>query len=153
MQQIFNYSKADFDTNGFDKKGKIFTDFIQQWEIEFHNEFKAFFANYLLGNYVTMQLVRSCFDAEDLENFGMDGDHDFETNLKIDKHRKEPVVYAIASELNGNKEEPLFMSEESTMADGMIILKYVPDNDDETETENPSPTVGKRVEVLINKLR
>ena len=113
--------------------------------MEFHKEFKPFYANTLLLNYSALQLVQSCFDTSEYKNFGMDGDYDLETNLKIDDHTKKAVVYALGSCIKENEDEPLYLVEDTTMADGMAMLKYIPDNDGDDEVEEPSPTVGEEI--------
>jgi hypothetical protein len=152
MQQIQNYNRKDFDENSFNSQGKIFTDLIARWEREFHDEFKPFYANHLFGNYATMRLVKNCFSSEELMNYGMDGDYDFETNLKIDRNRAEPVVYAIGSGIPENEDEPLFISEDTSFADGVVILKYIPENDGDDDITRPVENDGELIEILIESL-
>jgi hypothetical protein len=139
MQQLQNFKPSDFDENGYANDGSLFTDLIVKWEQEFHQQFKPFYANYLFGNFGTMRLIQNCFDEEELERFGMDGDYDLETNLEVDAARKDhvPIVYALGSDLPDNKGEPVYLMEDSTLFDGVVLFKYVPDDDNEEGDDNP----------------
>lgn len=147
MQQLYNFDKADFDDNGTDFNGKLFTELIADWEVEFNAQFKPFFANRLLANFSAMLLVKNCFEASELENFGIDGDFDLETNFKIDDQAKKAVVYGLGSSIKENEDEPLILVEDSSMADGVVLLKHVPDDGNEPIDDNP--TVGERI--LVEK--
>ena len=59
----------------------------------------------------------------------INGDIDIETNIKIGKCSKRQTIYAIGSRLD--EDEPMFLVRDDTLADGMVILKYVPDGDNE----------------------
>lgn len=149
MHQIYNYDKACFDKNGFDQKGNIFTDLIKEWELEFYSEFKPFYANHLRGNYATITLIQSCFEAEELGHFGMDGDFDIETNIKMDGKPAKPLVYALECSIRGKEDEPLFLFEDSSISDGVVILKHI--TDDGNEIQPSTPTDEKLVGVPVNK--
>ncbi len=143
MQKIYNFKKAGFDYNGFNIDAKLFSDLIREWEVEFNKEFKPFFANYILANNSTMLLLKSCFVSSDTENFGMDGEFDIETNLKIEKYSQRQTIYALSSELN--EDEPLYLVVDNKVSDGTIILKYIPDNDAESFNTIELVDIGRKI--------
>ncbi|MCX6303484.1 MAG: T9SS type A sorting domain-containing protein [Bacteroidetes bacterium] len=136
MEQHYKFSKWDFDENGKNTKdGTFFLDAIGQWERDFHNRYSPFFSNCLFGNASTMILVKNSFFTEPDEDFGMDlinGDIDIETKIKVGKYSKRQTIYAIGSKLD--QDEPMYLIIDDTMVDGIALLKYVPDSDDEQET-------------------
>lgn len=156
MQQLQNFNPSDFDSNGRAKDGSLFTDLMENWEREFYSEFKPIYANYLHGNFRTLQIIQSCFDSEELERWGIDGDYDLETNIKIDDSRKKhvPIVYALGSLLKENEGEPVYLVEDTTMADGVVLLKYKPENDGDAEMPNePAPSLEKEIEEALGVLK
>lgn len=150
MQQIYNFKKADFDNNGFDKNGKLFADIIGDWESEFHQEFSPFFANHFYANHSTMKLLQNCFVSDDNEDFGRDGEYDLETNLKIEDFSKRQTTYALGSGIKENEDEPMFLIIDDKISDGMAILKYIPDNDD-GEDENPIESIDTEMKIKVLK--
>ncbi len=147
QQQLYKYSKEDYDLNGFRKDGKLFSDTIGEWEIEFNKEFNPYCANYLLGNSSTIKLISSCFNSIESNEFGMDGQFDLETNLKIDEHNKKEIVYAIGQTLN--EDEQLFLVMDNKVSDGIVILKYISEDDD--EIKKPTEPINTRSKVKILK--
>jgi hypothetical protein len=139
MQQSYSYKKADFDKDGKDKDGVLLSDMIPHWEAGFYDEFSPFCANYLLANYSTMHLLKRCFYAKETEDFGMDGDFDLDTNLKIEEHSLRQTIYALGSSLNGNEDEPLYLVTDENVPDETVIFKYAPIDDDENDDEIPDP--------------
>src|ERR1035437_2339652 len=98
MQEIYRFNKNDFEENGFNKlNGKLFLDIVRELETEFNKKFNPFLATHIFANSSTMKLLDNCFVQTEIEDFGIDGQFDFETNLKIDEHRKRAIVYAIDS--------------------------------------------------------
>lgn len=148
MQQIYKFKKADFDNNGFHKDGELFSDLIREWELEFHKEFNPLCANYILANNSTMLLLKSCFVSADNEDYGMDGELDFETNLKIETHSQRQTIYALGSELKGHEDEPLYLVVDDKISDGIIILKHIPDSEDEVSDPIESIDTGIKIKVL-----
>lgn len=147
MQEIYRFSKNDFEENGFNKfNEKLFLDVVREWETEFNKKFNPFLANHILANSSTMKLLENCFVPKETEDFGIDGQFDFETNLKIDKHNKKDIVYAIDSGVNAD--EPLFLIIDSKVSDGAVILKYIPDDDD----ENNEPQIPIAENEFLNKV-
>ncbi|MEI6436616.1 MAG: hypothetical protein WCP32_17450 [Bacteroidota bacterium] len=76
----------------------------------------------------------------------INGKTDFETNLKIEDHSERHTVYAIGSRFD--IDEPMFLIIDDSMADGMAILKYVPDNDNEGVGEDV-PISSERVKAYL----
>ena len=143
MEQHYKFNKWDYNEDGTNiKDGSFFLDVTGNWERDFHDRFYPFFSNCLVGNASTMILVKNCFITEPNEDCGMElinGDIDIETNIKIGKCSKRETIYAIGSRLD--EDEPLFLVRDDDMVDGMIILKYVPDGDeDEVSPEVPVET-------------
>ncbi len=148
MQEIYKFNKNDFDENGFNKfNGKLFCAIINEWEVEFNKAFYPLVANHLFGNSPTMKLLESCFFITEPEDFGMDGQFDFETNIEIDKHNPKGVTYALGSGVN--EDEPVFLIIDSKMYDGTVILKYLPDDDDENDEPEIPVEENKIKKVLI----
>ena len=133
MEQHYKFDKWGYNENGTNvKNGIFFLDVIGEWERDFHDRYSPFFSNCLFGNISTMILVKNCFVIEPNEDCGMElinGGIDIETNIKIGKHSKRQTIYAISSKLD--EDEPMFLVINDKMVDGMVILKYIPDSDDE----------------------
>ncbi len=147
MQQIYKYNKADYDLNGFRKDGKLFSDTVGEWEIEFNKEFKPYCANYFLGNYSTIKLFSSCFNSIESSIFGMDGQYDLKTNFKMDEGSEKEIIYAIGQTLD--EDEELFLVMDNEVSDGIVILKYKPDDDDDEVVDQiESIGVGNKITVL-----
>jgi hypothetical protein len=143
MEKHCKFSKWKFDDNGTSSiDGSFFLDLIGDWERDFHDHFTPFFSNFLFGNMSTMILIKNCFGLEPDEDFGMElinGTIDIDTNLKIESHSKRHTAYAIGSKLN--EDEPLFLVIDDNIVDGMVILKYIPDSDeDEAGSDVPVET-------------
>jgi hypothetical protein len=62
--------------------------------------------------------------------------------LTIESHSKRQTIYAIGSKLD--EDEPMFLIIEDSMVDGMIVLKYIPDRDNEDVGEE-IPVPSERV--------
>lgn len=131
MQQTYKFNKSDFDDNGLDNNGKLFSDKMYNWEEEFHKEFHPFFTNHLYANNSTMLLLKSCLMSTNNEDYGMDGEYDLDTNLEIEAFSERQTIYAMGSELTDNKGEPVFLIRDDKVSDGTVVLKYIPDSDDE----------------------
>lgn len=148
MHEIYRFNKNDYDEDGRNKSnGKLFSDTIREWELEFNKKFNPFFSNHIFANYSTMELLENCFVPTGTEDFGIDGQFDFETNLKIDKHNKRDLVYAIDSGIN--EDEPLFLIIDSKVSDGTVILKYIPENDDENNEPEIPVVEDENKKVLV----
>ena len=142
MQKIFQYNKADFDNNGFRNDGKLFSDLLFEWEEEFHQEFKPYFANHLRANTATMILLKSCFLVEETDDFGMDGENDFETNLEIEAYSDRQTFFAIGSVLDGNEDNAIFLIYDQKMPNKLVALSFISDGGDDAETESEPVDLG-----------
>ncbi|MEI8006027.1 MAG: hypothetical protein WCI48_07455 [Bacteroidota bacterium] len=133
MEQHYKFNKCDFDENGTNTKdGSFFLDIIGAWERDFHNRYYPFFSNCLFSNTSTMILVKNCFVLEPNDDCGMElinGKIDLDTNLKIEDHSTRQTIYALGSRLD--EDEPMFLVIDNSMIDGIIILKYITDNDED----------------------
>jgi len=139
MQETYKYNIDEFNENGFHKlSGEFFLDLLKSWEQNFNEKFNPLKANYLFSNHKTMNLLYNCFYAESDEIFGMEllnDEIDLDTNLQIEEFSKNKTTYAIESGLD--KDEPLFLIKTENFSDGIIVLKYISDNDEVSETINP----------------
>lgn len=116
--------------------------------MEFHLEFKPYFANYIVANSSTILLLKSCFVISEKVDFGSDG-YDLDTELKIEEYSKRQTVYALGSEIKENKDEPLFLVTDDKVSDGAVILKYISDRDDEGGI--PSEPINTGIQLLMSQ--
>lgn len=143
MEQYYKFKNYDFDENGINTKdGSFFLEIIGGWERDFHDRYYPFFSNYLFSNASTMILVKNCLVLEPDEDCGMElinGKVDLETNLKIESHSQRQTIYAIGSRMD--IDEPMFLIIDNRMDDGKVILKYIPENEnDDVNQEVPVPS-------------
>ena len=143
MEQHYKFKKWDYNEDGTNTKdSSFFLEVIGDWERDFHDRYSPFFSNYLFGNASTMILVKNCLVIEPNEDCGMElinGKIDIDTNLKIDHHSHRQTIYALGSKLD--EDEPMFLVIDDSMVDGMVILKYIPDSDNENVSEEvPVPS-------------
>lgn len=139
-EKTYYFAKVDYDSNGFNiKNGRLFLEYIAECENDFYNDSVIFFSNYFFANSSTMCLIKSCFNTEVNDDFGMDlieGEINLDMNLTIEKHSKRKTTYAIGSNVKGNEDEPLFLIIDEEIKDGEFILKYISDNDDNDSDSN-----------------
>ncbi len=150
MEQHYKFNHKEFNDDGINPKdGRLFTDLIREWEVDFHNRYFPFFSNCLLANGSMMILMKNCFITEPNEDLGMElinGKIDLDTNLEIEDHSNRQTIFAIES--MNDEDEPLYFVRDDTMSDGILFLKYVPDFDDDDEIFSPPvPSETK----IINK--
>jgi hypothetical protein len=129
IQETFRFNKNDFDENGFNVSGKHFEDIISEWEVEFRNS-RHIFANHLFANSSTMYLLKRCFTSTGIEDYGMDGEIDFNTNLEIETYSKRQTIYALGSRLEWNIDKPLFLIRDDKVSDGTVILEFILNEDE-----------------------
>lgn len=144
FEQHFNFNYREFNDDGFNmRNGLFFMDFVKSCERAFYEKNLPFHANFLFGNDTTMIMVKNCMEREPETDYGMDlinGEIDLDTNLEVETYCKRSTVYGIGSE--SDDDEPLFLIRDNDELDGRIVLKYVPDNDDEGGDEfSPKSTV------------
>ena len=143
VEQHYKFNRMDFNDDGANSKdGKLFITLVREWEVDFNERNFPFFSNYFFGNASTMILLQNCFVLEPDEDFGMDlidGKIDLDTNLEIENYSKRRSTYALGS--MNDEDEPLYFIRDERMVDGMVILKYIPERDDD-DTVDPKIPVG-----------
>ena len=146
MEHHYKFNKWDFDENGTNTKdGSFFLEVIGKWERDFHARYFPFFSNYLFSNESTMILIKNCLVLEPEDDCGMElinGKVDLDTNLTIESHSKRQTIYAIGSRLD--EDEPMFLIIDESMVDGMVVLKYIPDVDNE-DVRDDVPVPSEKV--------
>jgi len=142
MEMIIPFRKIDFSDDGTHILSDRFIMELQRdWEESFHNKFNPFYANVIEGHPSAMLRLTRYMDAgeETDYDFGMeliDGEIDIDTNLKIEKFSEFHTVYAISSQLHEDEDEPLFLLKNESLKEEILVIKYVPNNDnEELETE------------------
>jgi hypothetical protein len=139
-QEIYRYQRTKYNTEGIHvEDGSFFLETIKEWERNFHNKHPYCYADYLFANNSTMILLNRCFDLSENETCGMDlidGQIDLDTSLEIGKYSPVETTYAIGSD--HNEDEPLMLIIDNKLPDGVVILKYLPENDSEV-VEIPVP--------------
>lgn len=143
MELIVAFRKSDYSDDGTHLLSDRFILEVQRdWEEQFHNLFKPFYANCIEGHPSAMLRFTRYMDAgEETEyDFGMDlidGEIDIDTNLKIEKFSKHSTVYAIGSVFHDDEDEPILLVKNDCLKEDILVLKYVPDDDGEDNvTEN-----------------
>jgi len=149
MEQHYKFNWKDFDHNGDNNKnGKFFMETLEEWEDDFHQRFFPSYATHMFGNSSAMSLIKHCFYLKQTEDVGMelfDGEIDIDMSLAIEKHSKRTTIYAIGSRVQDNTDEPLFLVRDEDMADGMVILKYIPEGDGDQDKETPKVPVHMEI--------
>lgn len=148
--EIYKFQWTKYDKNGFHlDNGLFFLDTLKEWEIDFHNKHPVCFANHVFSNSLSMLIFNKCYILDKNENCGVeliDGEIDFDTNDKIEEKGRIRNIYGVASNIEDNKDEPLWLIVDDKLMDGTMLLKYIPD-DDPDETEVPIPTESDRIKV------
>lgn len=137
MELIYKFKKSDYNTNGQDSNGNLFSNLIKSWEEDYHNRLQPIYANSLVANGNTMILLKSCYHVDNKTDFGMDGDMTFEENMKTEEYSERETIYAISSQLSGQEDNPIFLTSDNNMTDGIVILKHFRDDEDEDDDELP----------------
>ena len=149
-QEIYKFNRNNYNDDGFNiEDGSFLMDTVKEWEMDFHKKHPVCYANYLFSNDSTMILFNKCLNLDSNENCGMDlieGQIDLDTNLKIEEYSQSKIIYGIGSEIEENKDEPLFLVINEKIIDGTVVLKYIPD-DDSDEVEIPVPTESDKIKV------
>ena len=152
MEQHYKFNYLEFNEDGNSSRvDECFLDLIRKWEDDFHDRYSPFFANYLFANASTMILANQCLVTEPNEDLGMElieGEIDLDTNLKIENYSKRLTIYALGS--NHDLDEPLYFIRDDSMADGLVILKYVPEHD-EDDLGPDIPVEGEKIKVSLTK--
>jgi len=140
MEQHYKFNLKDYDNEGTCiTDGKYFLDLVGEWERDFHDQYFPFTATHLFSSISTMNLIKLCLDCGSLEDCGMEllaGEVDLDRNLEMEKYSPRTTIYGIGSKLD--EDEPLLLVRDESLVDGMVILKYIPENDeDEVSPEVP----------------
>lgn len=141
-QEYYSFNNGDFDHQGFHRKtDQWFMDLIGEFEADFHNKFPTCYANHLFANHNTMTLINKAMDLADNESSGMDmieGEVDLDTNLAMEEFSEESTIYAIGSKIEENEDEPILLIFNNKLSDGLILLRYI-DDDESQDDEEPVP--------------
>ena len=154
MEIIIPFSKTDYTDDGTHiHSGKYVMELQTEWEEQFHNKFKLFYANALEGHPSSMLRFTQYMDAGDDSNydFGMeliDGEVDIDANLKIEKFSKVSTVYAIGSQFHDDEDNPILLIKIDSLPEDILVLKYIADDDEEDEKEG-IPVIDEIKKVTI----
>lgn len=149
LQLSFRTPLEKYNEDGFNiDSGLLFVDTVYEWEVQFHERFPHCFANFLIANMLSMSLLDKCMeDQADKCGFELiNGQVDLETWFKMDEHSEWGTIYAIGSQIKENMDEPIFLVIDDGLTDGVFVLKYMPEDDEEGEEVPPVP----EEEILIN---
>jgi len=148
--EYYNFNKNKFSKDGFHiDTEQWFMDLIGEFEVDFHNKFPSCYANHLFANDSTMKILDKAMQLDDDESCGMeliDGEIDLDTNLKIENYSDIQTTYAIGSKIPENEDEPLLLITNEKVSDGVIILKYISEEDTE-ETKVLDPIIVKERDI------
>jgi hypothetical protein len=139
--KIIPFKKTDFSNDGIHlHTGKFIYDLQRDWKENFHNHFNPYFANVMEGHPLAMQQLTLYMEGgnESDFDFGMeliDGEIDIDTNLAIEEFSEEKTVYAIGSQFRDEEDNPLFLIKNENLTEEILVLKYVPDSDEEEEAD------------------
>ena len=141
---------------------------IRQSEQDFHESHAPLYANYLFGNSFVMGKIENYLIlghapiGTTIKSFGISDDEDekrldkgavmcgmelvngkvdFETNRQIAKHSRNVLICAFPS-INS---DDLVLVLDDGLSDNTFILKYIPDEDDEDDTETIYSPDEKRI--------
>jgi len=147
MELIIPFKKSDFTPDGEHiSSGKIIFELQKDWEESFHNKFNPIYANVIEGHPLAMQRLTTYNDFGESTNydFGMElinGEIDIDTNLAIETYSESKIVYAFGSQYNFDEDGdgvPLLLVKNDKLKDDILVLKYVPD-DDESDIDEEIP--------------
>ena len=117
----------------------ILSDELRNFEWDFF-EAHRLPANHLFASAATMLRLEQSFVLPAGERFGADlmpdGSINMEVNFQIEAHSAYTTVYAINSAIDD--EEPLFLIIDPNMVDARVVLKYIPDEDDDIDFPDPT---------------
>ncbi len=135
IEKRYGYNPSDFNSDGFHtfKPDYLFSDFISESEIDFHDSLIPYYANTLLANSNALFLLKNCFCTEDNVIYGteaIDGILNIDMNIEIEKFSDNQTIYAIGSNIEGQEDEAIFLVVDNTLSDNEFILRFVPDDDE-----------------------
>jgi len=133
MEQHYKFNPKDYDNEGTNTHdGKFFLDLVGEWESDFHDRNQPFKATHVISSISTMNLIKLSLDCGSTEDCGMEllaGEVDLDKNLEMEKYSPRTTIFGIGSKLD--EDEPLLLVRDETMADGLVILKYIPESDED----------------------
>ena len=139
-QEYYKFNPKDFDHQGFHvETQQWFLYLIGEFEKDFHDKFSACYANHLFANYTTMKLIDKAMNFDEVGSSGMDlidGEVDLDANMEMEKYSETKTVYAIGSRIAENEDEPVFLVINNKLSDGLLLLKYI-DDDESDEVQKP----------------
>ncbi len=140
MEKIIPFKKNDYTPSGTHiASGKFIDEMQRDWEAVFYNQFKPYYANVLEGHPAAMLRLTRYWEGDKPEyDFGMeqiDGGIDINTNLEIENFSNTQTVYAIGSQLHNDEDNPLLLVKIENLSEEILVLKYVPDDDETNEEE------------------
>jgi len=148
----YRFNRMEFNEEGDSiREDECFLDLIRKWEDDFNERYSPFYANHLFSNASAMILANKCLGAEPNEDLGMDlieGEIDLDTNLQIENYSKRCTIYALGT--SHDLDEPLYFIRDERMADGVVILKYIPERDDD---DSDGPEIPLETEKIKAKYR
>jgi hypothetical protein len=163
ITETYRFLSEDFDITGRNcNNGNTFRNLVKDFERDFHKCHPSHYATFLFANHQTMLLLQHSCDADNNMSYGMDlidGNFDPATNWEIETHSKYKTVYGIDSAYSQeaySKEDdafkngayPLTLLIDDKLHDGVVVLKYLDDDDDADEVITP---VDVDVEVLVTQ--
>jgi hypothetical protein len=152
IRERYYFSSFEFDANGRRRTdGTPFREIVKDFERDFRKRHPSHFASFLFANNRTMLLLQYSCDADENAIYGMnviEGDFDPETNYNIEKDSKYKIVYGIDSAYSQINEDayPLTLLIDDKIPDGMVVLKYLDDDQNDDEALIP---VGVDEKVLV----
>ncbi len=150
MELVISFKAAEYTDDGTHiPSNKFIMELQHDWEVAFHNQFDPYYANKIEGHPSAMlRLTKYMEQGEETEyDLGMeliDGKEDVETSFEIEKFSEYKTVYAIGSQLHEDEDEPLFLVKDPTLDENILVLKYIPDDNDEAEGEVSNTPVEAR---------
>lgn len=142
MEKIIPFKKSQFTNSGTHiSSGKYLLELQRDWEKEFHRQFHPYYANVLEGHPAAMKRITNYLEGDHSKyDAGMeliDGEMDIDTNLAIEEFSESQTIYALGSQLHDDEDNPIFLVKNESLAEDILILKYV--DDDESEEAEPLP--------------
>jgi hypothetical protein len=144
MELIIPFSKTDYTPAGEHiSSGKIIFELQKEWEELFHNKFNPIYANVIEGHPLAMQRLTIYNELGESSNydFGMElinGEIDIDANLEIEKYSESDTIYAVGSQYQFDEDGdgvPIFLIKNNKLKDDILVLKYVPDDDEKGSIE------------------
>jgi hypothetical protein len=141
MELIIPFKSIDYSDDGTHiRTGKYIMELQREWEESFHNQYKPYYANVIEGHPLAMlRITRYMNSGEDTNfDYGMElinGNIDIETNCEIEKFSDKDTVYGIGSQYHEDEDHIIFLVKNDSIRDDILILKYVPEDDEDTVSE------------------